>query len=55
MPVGSVVICSRNGSGSGNEVENVPEGMQRVFRKWDGKKIAECRVLPLTAALEATG
>ena len=55
MPVGSVVICSRNGSGSGSEVENIPEGMQRVFRKWDGKKIAECRVLPLTAALEATG
>ena len=55
VPVSSVVICSRSGSGSGNEVENIPEGMQRAFRKWDGKNIAECRVLPLTAALEATG
>lgn len=56
VPVSSVVICSRSGSPDVEEVEAVPEGMRRAFRKWDnGKGLNECRVLPLTAALEATG
>ncbi|KAF6238479.1 hypothetical protein HO173_003447 [Letharia columbiana] len=56
VPVSSVVICSRGGSPNVKEVEDIPEGMRRAFRKWDdGKGLGECRVLPLTAALEATG
>ena len=39
----------------GKEVDDVPEGMQRAFRKWDDSIIGRCKVLPLTAALEATG
>ena len=38
------------------EVEAIPEGMRRAFRKWDdGKGLVECRISPLAAALEATG
>ena len=38
------------------EVEGIPEGMRRAFRKWDdGKGLGECRVLPMTAATEVTG
>ena len=37
-------------------MEVIPEGMRRAFRKWDdGKGLGECRILPLAAALEATG
>jgi len=53
VPLGSVVVCSRNASGA--EVETVPEGMMRAFRKWDGSGTKECKVMPLTAALEAMG
>ncbi|CAD6570913.1 MAG: hypothetical protein ASARMPRED_004070 [Alectoria sarmentosa] len=56
VPVSSVVICSRNGSPKVKEVEGIPEGMRRAFRKWDdGKGLGECRVLPMTAATEVTG
>lgn len=55
VPIASVVICIRNSSGMGKEVDDVPEGMQRAFRKWDDSIIGGCKVLPLTAALEATG
>ena len=56
IPVTSVVICSRTRSANVKEVEGIPEGMRQAFRKWDdGKGLGECRVLPLAAALEATG
>lgn len=56
VPAGSVVIYSRSGSPSVKEAEGIPEGMRRAFRKWDdGGRLGECRVLPMTAALEATG
>lgn len=54
VPVSSVVICSRNTSGS-KGTETVPEGMMRSFRKWDASSTKECKVIPLTAALEAIG
>lgn len=56
MPVSSVVICSKTRSAKMEEVEAIPEGMKRAFRKWDdGKGLVQCRVLPLATALEATG
>ncbi|KAK4696474.1 hypothetical protein P7C71_g1454, partial [Lecanoromycetidae sp. Uapishka_2] len=55
VPVSSVVICSRIGSGNGKEVESVPGGVKRAFRKWNDDCVKECRVLSLTAALEVTG
>ena len=55
VPVTSVVICIRNSSGIGNEPDDIPEGMRRAFRKWDESAIRRCKILPLTAALEATG
>ena len=54
MPASSVVICSRNATDR-KEMEELPEGMVRAFRKWDDGFIKECRVVPLTAALEAMG
>ncbi|KAL2038607.1 hypothetical protein N7G274_008655 [Stereocaulon virgatum] len=55
VPTSSVVICSKAGPENGKDVDNLPEGMIRAFRKWDSNIIRECKVLPLTAALEATG
>ena len=55
VPVASVVICIRNNSGIGKDADEIPEGMRRAFRKWDDSVIGKCKVLPLTAALEATG
>ena len=56
VPVSSVVICSRDRSPNVTEAESVPEGMRQAFRKWDNSKgLGICRVLPLAAALEATG
>ena len=56
VPVSSVVICSRSKSLGVKDRDSLPEGMRRAFRQWnDGKGLSECRVLPLAAALEATG
>ena len=56
VPVSTVAICSRTRSQNQEDVEHIPEGMRQAFRNWDdGKGLGECRVLPLAAALEATG
>jgi len=55
VPVSSVIICSRQGSGCAIGAEDVPESVKRAFRKWDDGSVRVCRILPLTAALEATG
>lgn len=55
VPAASVVICVRNSSEPGKEADDIPEGMRRAFRKWDDSIIRGCKILPLTAALEATG
>ena len=56
VPVSTVVVCSRTRSPNGPEVGDIPDGMRRAFRKWEaGGGLGGCRVLPLAAALEATG
>ena len=57
MPAGSVAICTRTSSNAGgNHEEQTPEGMIRAFRKWDDNVVRRnCKVLSLSAALEATG
>ncbi|KAL9036552.1 MAG: hypothetical protein Q9214_006083 [Letrouitia sp. 1 TL-2023] len=47
VPVCSVVLF---GAGA----EPLPEALRRAFRKWEEEKVRGCRVLPLSAALEAT-
>lgn len=54
MPASSVVVCSKDVTDR-KEKDCLPEGMVRAFRKWDDRAVQECRVVPLTAALEAMG
>ena len=55
VPASSVIICSRQSGEEGTEMGEVPEGVKRAFRKWEDGTIRECRVMPLTVALEASG
>ncbi|KAL6720396.1 hypothetical protein ACLMJK_002318 [Lecanora helva] len=53
VPTASVVICSKNATDK--DKQSLPEMMVRAFRKWDEGFVNECRIVPLTAALEAMG
>ena len=54
VPQGFVVVLSKyKGSPEGVEKGEIPEGMRRSFRKWDGRRFeqGDVKVLPLTEAL----